>query len=308
MVTRNGEEIDSVIYGLSSLENRTRLRRQSVFPIASLTKQFVATAVMLLVRDGRLQLEHSVAPWFPESGDFWSEVTVRDLLCHLSGISDELYDSVDDQQEVSEDELVEVIASAELKRPSGTKWEYCNSGYVLLGALIHRVTGQFYGDVLFERIFFPLGMRDAVVYRQDIELLATGYESDGKLIDVEEWIHPSHCTPADGGLCMSIDDLSRWACALDRGFPSWGVLNEMWTPARLRSGLSAGYSGLRIGMGWMLPVDPRMGDLAQHEGAFRGFSSYIGRSSGFTVAILANIDDDVSELKLLGQEILRAFL
>ena len=292
-------------HGLSSLEDGIRIEPTTTFPIASLTKQFVATLVVMLAREETFRLEDSIGRWFPEAQGRWDTVTVRDLLCHLSGISDSAYNSLDEQVPTTEDKLVQTIASAPLLRAPGTKWEYCNSGYVLLGALIHRVTGQFYGDALFERIFFPLGMRDAQVYRVDAENMATGYELDGNSIDVEDWVDPSFCTPADGGLIMCIQDMGRWLAALDRGFPSLEVQEQLWTPARLRNGALAGYSGLRIGMGWFMPTVPGLPGLLQHEGAFRGFSSYVGRVGEKSVALLANIDDDVSELKVLGQAILR---
>ena len=307
-VVQHGQIIHLDSLGVASLESRTPVESNTTFPIASLTKQFVAKLILMLAQDGLFELDESISKWFPVASTVWKSITIRDLLTHQSGISDARYNALDDEDEISEEDLVAIIARTPLKQEPGTKFEYCNSGYVLLGALVRRVTGKFYGEVLKERIFSPLGMITARVFEEGFPGLAVGYESEGDLIDIESWVHPSLCTPADGGLCMSISDMAKWACGLDAGFPSPEILSQVWTPSRLRNGQLAGYSALRVGMGWMIPHVPHLPGLVQHEGSFRGFTSYIGRirEQGLTVAILTNLDDSLSKPKVIGQEILAA--
>ncbi len=143
-------------FGFADIENQIPVTENTTFPIASLTKQFTATLVTVLALEGKLHLDDAITKWLPEGGHKWSMISVRHLIAHLSGISDAPMNDLDDQTDYTEDEFVSTIASAPLLWQSGTKWDYCNSGYVLLGALIHRITSQTWYDAMSEKSSSPL--------------------------------------------------------------------------------------------------------------------------------------------------------
>ena len=297
-------------YGCADLERQIPAGGDTVYQIASLTKQFVSTLVLMLSHEGILHLDHPISKWFPEGGTKWSMIMVRHLMGHLSGISDAPMGELDDQRDYSEDEMVASIAGVPLLCPPGTKWEYCNSGYVLLGALIRRATGKFWVDVMRERIFEPLGMKSARIYDEvSSPLRAIGYEMIDRKPEVQSWIAPSHNTLADGGLVMSVEDLAAWSAGLsgDALLPQ-NRLQELWKPVAFRDGKLAGIAAHRFGLGWMLPTYDGLPRMAQHEGAWQGFSTYIGRllDENLTVVVLTNLDDEFSHPGVIGREILLA--
>ncbi len=299
-------------YGFADLEQQIPVTEKTTFQIASLTKQFTAMLVLMLAHEEKLHLDDPITKWLPEGGSKWEMISVRHLMAHLSGISDQPMDDLDDQVDATEDEFVRTIASTPLVCPPGTKWEYCNSGYVLLGALIHRVTGQPWWDVMSEKIFRPLGMTTARIIDEVANPdRAIGYEMTDGTMHPQEWIAPSFNTTADGGLLMSAKDFVAWSAALgsDVLLPQTEI-QGMWEPVRFRAGKLARTSALRFGLGWMLPHEPNFPRMAQHKGAWQGFSTYIARmiDTKLTVVVLTNLEDGSSNPALIGRDILKLIL
>jgi CubicO group peptidase (beta-lactamase class C family) len=135
---------------------------QMLFHPESLAKAFTATAVMMLVEEGRIGLDDKVSKYLIEAPPAWNEVMIRRLLTHTSGIRDFFGEDGDAKfdlhQDFTEDELIRKFAAQAMRFPPGEKWSYCNAGYVILGVVIHRVTGKFWFDFVKDRIFDPLGM------------------------------------------------------------------------------------------------------------------------------------------------------
>jgi CubicO group peptidase (beta-lactamase class C family) len=284
---------DSVLlargYGFANLEHRVPATDSTVYQSASVGKQFTAAAVVTLAREGRLVLDDPIRRYFPEGPPAWRSITARHLLTHTSGIPDYTDSTVDYRRDYTEDELVAMAARLPRQFPAGENWSYSNTGYALLGFLVRRVSGRFYGDWLRERIFEPLGMRSArVISESDIvPNRAAGYELVRGEIRNQEWVSPTLNTTADGSLYLSVRDLARWTVGLDEGrvLDSAG-LAASWTPVRLRSGATYPY-----GFGWMLDHQrgrPRTG----HTGSWQGFRTSIQRypESDLTVIVLANLD------------------
>lgn len=299
-------------YGFADLENQIRTEPETVYQIASLTKQFVAMLILMLSHEKLLHLDDPISKWFPEGPASWSMISVRHLMAHLSGIDDAPMDALDDQRDYSQDEMASTIASKPLLCPPGTIWMYCNSGYVLLGILIHRIAGKHWGDVMRERIFDPLGMASARIYDEIADPnRAVGYEMIGGKPEIQSWITPSHNTLADGGLLMSANDFIAWSAALgsETLLPT-RVLQQLWQPVTFRDGKPAGTPSHRFGLGWMLPTHKGLPRMAQHEGAWQGFSTYIGRllESQLTVVVLTNLDDEFSHPGVIGRDILKTLL
>src|SRR3954470_18562482 len=156
-------------YGLANIELRVPASDSTVYQSGSMGKQFTAALVEMLVDHRQLRLDDSIVRWFPEGKAVWRDITVRRLLTHTSGMAEYTDSTFDYRKDYTEDELVKFAASRPLDFQPGERWSYSNTGYVVLGVLIHRVTGQFYGDVLQQLIFAPLKMRSArIISEADI--------------------------------------------------------------------------------------------------------------------------------------------
>src|SRR4051794_17114544 len=156
-------------YGYANLEHRARATDSTVYQSGSLGKQFTAALVLQLADSGRLALDQPIRRYLPEGPPRWDSVTVRHLLTHTSGIPDYTDSVVDLRREYTEDQLVRVAAGLPPLFAPGERWSYSNTGYVLLGAIVRRVSGRFYGDLLRERLFAPLGLRTArIISEADI--------------------------------------------------------------------------------------------------------------------------------------------
>jgi CubicO group peptidase (beta-lactamase class C family) len=283
---------DSVLlsrgFGYANVELRTLASDSTIYQSGSVGKQFTAAAVVMLSEAGRLSLDDSITRYFPKAPRAWRAITIRHLLTHTSGIPDYADSTLDLRRDYSEDELVRLATRMPLKFRPGERWSYSNTGYLLLGILIHRVTGAFYGEFLHDRIFVPTGMATTrIISEADIvPNRAAGYRLvDGKLQN-QEWVSPSLNTTADGSLYFTVRDLSRWAIALNhQRIPGKAGLEASWTPVRLNDGGTFPY-----GFGWS--IDQQRGfRRIGHGGSWQGFRTSIERYPDFnlTVVVLSNL-------------------
>jgi CubicO group peptidase (beta-lactamase class C family) len=275
-------------YGESNVEHHVAVTPETVFQSGSVGKQFTSAAVMLLVEDGKIALTDSITKYFPKAPPSWRGITVRHLLTHTSGIPDYTTDAMDYRRDYTEDELEQMAFGLTPEFPPGSRWNYSNTGYVLLGIIIHKASGQFYGDVLGDRVFKPLGMSSArVISEADIvPNRAAGYQLVGGQLKNQDWVAPKLNTTADGSLYLSLRDYIAW----DRGLRAGKILEpESWatvnTPVTLTSGNRYPY-----GFGWS--IDTVAGQLRiHHGGAWQGFQTYISRymGDGLTIVALSNL-------------------
>jgi len=275
-------------YGWANLELRVPASDSTIYQSGSIGKQFTSALVLMLVEQGRLRLDDPIVRYLPEGRQRWKGITLRHLLTHTSGIPEYTDTVVDLHRDYTEDQLVRIAARLPLDFRPGTRWSYSNTGYLLLGALIHRVTGTFYGDLLRDSLFAPLGMRTARVISEDdiVPNRAAGYRLVHGDVKNQTWVAPSLNTTADGSLYLSLRDYERWAVALNhRERPSAGVLEMALTPAPLVGGGTYPY-----GAGWFL-VPQRGHRRIGHTGAWQGFQTSIQRYPEFdlTVIALANL-------------------
>ena len=289
LVSRNGEPVRLEGYGLSNVELEVAATPETIFQSGSVGKQFTATAVMMLVEGGKIGLEDPLTKYFPEAPAPWSHVSVRELLSHTGGFTDYPQD-FDMRKDYSEDQLLKIVEAIPLAYPPGTDFSYSNLGYLTLGILIHRVTGEFYGDFLQQRIFKPLKMSTTrIINEADIvPNRSAGYRLDNGDLKNQEWVSPSVNTTADGSLYFSILDLAKWDAALyTEKLLKRSTLQQMWTVAALRDGKPN--SG-QYGYGWF--VKTKKGRrVVEHEGQWQGFETQISRyvDDGLTVVVLTNL-------------------
>ena len=288
LVSRKGVPIREQGFGLASLELNVPVRPETVFQSGSIGKQFTATAVMILVEEGKISLNDPLAKYFADGPGWWSGVTIRELLSHTAGFTDYPKD-FDLRKDYSEEDLLKIVEAIPAAYPPGTSWSYSNLGYVTLGILIHRVSGQYFGDFLQERVFKPLGMSTTrIISEADIiPNRAAGYVLQNGQVKNQEWVSPSANSTADGSLYFTILDLVKWDTALyTEKVLKESSKQEMWTVAALNDGK---LNRAHYGFGWF--IESRNGHrVVEHDGRWQGFSTQISRylDDGLTVVILAN--------------------
>ena len=275
-------------YGFANVELRVPASDSTVYQSGSMGKQFTAALVEMLVTQGKLRLDDSIVRWFPEGANVWGPVTVRRLLTHTAGIAEYTDSTFDYRKDYTEDQLVKFAASRPLDFQPGERWSYSNTGYLLLGALIRRVSGQFYGDLLRDSVFRPLGMTASrVISEADIvPNRAAGYQLVNGELKNQDWVSPTLNTTADGALYFTVRDLTRWAIALNnRKVVGASLLDTAWTAVRLSDGATYPY-----GFGWYV-LPQRSQPRIAHTGSWQGFKTVIARypQRRLTVIVLANL-------------------
>jgi len=285
-VLRKGKIILLKSYGLANVEHQVPVKPATIFQSGSMGKQFTAAAVMLLVQENKLSLDGKISKYFPGVPATWKDITIRNLLTHTSGLGD-YPPEIDLKRDYTEGELLASFKKAPLDFQPGSSWNYSNVGYVILGILIRKITGEYYGDFIRKRIFRPLQMTTArVISEADIvPNRAAGYRLVNGELKNQDWVSPSTNSTADGSLYFSILDLVKWDAALYTDKPlTQASRNKIWTAARLRDGTTKDY-----GFGWHLG-EYHGQPLVFHGGAWQGFKTFIIRflDTELTIIFLAN--------------------
>ena len=285
-VIKDGKTIIARGYGLANVEHQVPVKPETIFQSGSTGKQFTATAVMMLVEEGKLALDDNIIRHFPDAPPSWQNITVRHMLTHTSGMTDYPQD-FDLRRDYTEDELYQRIKAIPLAFQPGEKWSYSNLAYVMLGILIHKVSGKFYGDFLQERIFKPLEMTTArIISESDIvPNRAAGYLIVNGQLKNQDWVSPSLNTTADGALYLTIYDMAKWDAALyTEKLLKRSSLEQMWTPVKLNDGTTFPY-----GFGWGLG-NVRDHRVIEHGGSWQGFKAQILRyvDDKLTIILFAN--------------------
>ena len=289
LVIKDGKVVLRKGYGLSNVELGVPLGPEDVFEIGSITKQFTAAAVLLLEEQGKLRVEDEITKYLPDYPTHGEKISIENLLTHTSGVPS--YTGMPEWiPRVREDMPLPVLMGIFKDKPldfkPGTQWSYSNSGYIVLGALIEKVSGKSYEQFVEEEIFQKLRMSQTR-YNHPEEIVlhrATGYEGRGK--DLRNARYLSMTQPyAAGSLISTVDDLAKW----DRALTTDALLTQasrdrMFTPYKLSTGKSVAY-----GYGWGV-ADFLGRRLIQHGGGIFGFVTAELRvpEERLFVAILSN--------------------
>jgi CubicO group peptidase (beta-lactamase class C family) len=283
MVRQNGKVVLSAGYGMANLEHEVRATPETVFQSGSMGKQFTAMAVMMLVEEHKLSLDDPISKHLTVPAS-WSKITVRHLLTHTSGLGDYPED-FSLQKDYKENDLLKMIVAQPLGFAAGDKWNYSNLGYVTLGILIRKVSGEFYCDVLQQRIFGPLGMKHTRIINEAdiIPNRAAGYRLKDGVLKNQEWVSPTVNTTADGSLYFTVEDIAKWddALAAEKLLSRTGFA-QMWTPVKLNNGNTAPY-----GFGWGIHTTKSGHRMLEHGGAWQGFVTYIARYPDDRLTVVA---------------------
>lgn len=286
LVARNGVVVISKGYGMADWEQGIPNTPQTRFRLASLTKAFTAMAVVMLQGDGKLQVQDPICQYLTDCPAAWQPVTIHHLLTHTSGIpsyTDFMDFEATEMLPTTTDQLMARFRDMPLLFPPGTLYQYSNSGYVLLGRIIERVSGQSYEDFLQERIFAPLQMENTGYDHNagDIKDQAAGYSS----VATRASFLDASTLHAAGALYSTLDDMYRWDQALS---------SEQLIP---RSDLDALFTPFlnNYGYGWRITTTPER-RIINHTGLITGFSNYFARypDDGVTVIVLSNLESAVS--------------
>lgn len=289
-VVRNGKLVLARGYGKANVEHSIPARPGTVYELASVTKQFTAAAVMLLVEDGKVALDEPAAKYLADTPAAWKDVTVRHLLTHTSGIPSYTNQPAFGQfprRDYTKAEIVSLVSGLPLEFQPGERFAYNNTGYFLLGMLIEKVSGREYEAFLRERIFKPLEMTSTRLNdrREVIPNRAAGYSWQGRLRNAE---YVSTTQPfSAGGLLSTVEDMAKWDAALaGEKLLKPASLRQMWTSMNLKDGKPAGY-----GFGWAVQ-DVNGHRMVAHGGGIPGFSTQISRfvDDRLTVIVLANLE------------------
>jgi CubicO group peptidase (beta-lactamase class C family) len=285
-VVKDGKIVLARGYGLANIELQVPVKPETIFQSGSTGKQFTATAVMMLVEEGKLSLEDKITKYFPDAPEAWRDITIRHMLTHTSGMTDYPPD-FDMRRDYTEDELYQRMKPIPLAFQPGEKWSYSNLAYVTLGILIHKVSGKFYGDFLQERIFKPLEMSTArIISEADIvPNRAAGYRVVNGQLKNQNWVSPTLNTTADGALYLTVFDMAKWDAALyTEKLLKRSSLEQMWTPVKLNNGKTFPY-----GFGWAL-AEVRGHHIIEHGGSWQGFKAQITRyvDDKLTIIVFAN--------------------
>ena len=287
-VVHRGQPVVAKGYGLANVEHNVPVTRDTIFQSGSVGKQFTAAAAMVLVEDGKIGLADPVTKFLTDAPAHWKPITVRHLLTHTSGLPDYTAGMVDYRRDYSEDDLLKFAYGLKLEFEPGARWNYTNTGYIVLGILLHKASGQFYGDILAERVFAKAGMKTArIISEEDIvPHRADGYRLVRNELKHQQWVSPRLNTTADGSLYLSLNDMIAWDAALREQkilkAESW---KHVFEPVTLKSGKTYPY-----GFGW------QVGDFAgrraqRHGGSWQGFQTHIARfpADDLTIIVLANL-------------------
>ena len=325
VVRKVGRTVYEKGYGLRDLRTKSKIDQHTNFRLASFTKQFTAMAIMLLVHDGKLRCGQTLTDIFSDFPTYGKGITIRDLLNHTGGLPDyeDLMDAAEKvkgplwspEHQIQDAEVLDLLKKeTKGKFVPGTSWSYSNSGYVVLGLIVAKASGQSYGDFLHARIFAPLHMDYTVVYQKGKNKITNRAFGHSQFVfdhgpqtpffnETDQ--SPTSATLGDGGIYSNLEDLAKWDDALrnhtllnaDEFAPALVPANladgspTLWPTAPNDDNLHPG-KPVSYGFGWFL--DPYWGHpRIWHTGSTMGFRTVIERfiAGNLTIIILCNRTD-----------------
>jgi CubicO group peptidase (beta-lactamase class C family) len=292
-VIKDGQTVYKRGYGMADLDHDVPIKPDTVFHVASVSKQFTAMAVMLLAKQGKLSLDDQVRKYVPELREFEQPITIRQLLHHTSGLRDQWELLIMSGWRLSEDvvrdeDVLDLISRMKsLNFPPGERYLYSNTGFTLAAQIVKRVSGQSFREFTEENIFKPLGMT-RTFFRDDHAVIVKGqaYAYYGAPNNAFKLSVPNYDTVGPSSLLTTVEDLARWDQNFyDARVGGADVIAQMQTSGALNGGAEIGY-GLGLAVGTYKGLK-----IVEHSGADAGYRSHLIRfpDQRFSVACLCNL-------------------
>ena len=282
LISENNEIIFDKAFGYSDNEKKEILNLNSAFYLASVSKPFTSTAIMILKEERKLSFDDKLSKFFPDFPIWADEITIEHLLTHTSGIPDYFGLGLR-KPDLTNQDVIDLLKSVEhLDFDPNTEYKYSNSGYVLLSVIVEKVANEPFHEFLKERIFAPFGMSHTLVFdksKPDVPNRAIGYDMEGNLADYDI------LTTGDGGIFSTVQDLYKFERALSSGeIISQGNLKRAFTPHVLDGGKATHY-----GYGWTI-ANRGTDNRVQHSGGFDGFQTHLEHDfqSNSVIILLSN--------------------
>ena len=307
LIAEKGNIIYKKSFGFSNEATKEKLNENSIFELASVSKQFTAMAIVILKENGKLNYEDKISKYIPELSNY-PNITIRNLLNHTGGLPDymEIMDSTFDKNKIATNK--DIISTFAKLKPQvlfepETKWEYSNTGYAILASIIEKISGMTYGDYLVKAIFKPLKMTNTFVYRrryapQKVANYAYGYVYSDSL---KKYYLPDDLAKSkmvvwldgivgDGTVNSTVIDLLKWDRAMyTEKLISKESKNEIFTSSKLNDKSKTDY-----GFGWFVEDNGVYGNLVQHTGGWPGYMTFIERhiQNDKTIIVLLNYTNE----------------
>lgn len=317
LISENNKILFEKSFGIANIETKEKLNSNSIFELASVSKQFTAMGIAILNEQNKIKLDDKMSKYIPEL-IYYDKITIRNLLNHTSGLPDymQLLDSLllDDtfkkQRKIATNK--DIVSLFKMHQPKvlfepNEKWEYSNTGYALLATIIEKASGKSYSEFLKKNIFEALSMKNTFVYTRrlqpkNIENYAFGYVKDS----LNEKILPDEVTTdglnfyvysldgivGDGTVNSTTNDLLIWDKALyTNKLVSTEMMKEVFTSSKLNDKSKTGY-----GFGWQITFDKLAGNVVEHSGSWPGYKTFIERQidKKNTIIILQNYDTEAT--------------
>jgi CubicO group peptidase (beta-lactamase class C family) len=297
LIAEKGNIIYDTAIGFANLDTKEPLTTESVFYLASLSKQFTAMGIMQLAKQHQLSYDDTITRYFPQLPAYAKSITIRHLLNHSSGIKDYFETDSLIKPGLTNKQVLQWLTTQQASNfPAGEKYSYSNTGYVLLAMIIEKVTAQPLPAWMQDHIFRPLHMTHTLVFDSStppVPNRAIGLNKEGKPDDY------NILTTGDGGLFSTTHDLLLWDQALYHDTLFSRVVQQAYTRPQLSYGHFSNY-----GFGWSL-VRKEHERAAFHTGSLNGYRALIWRNltKQQTLIILTNKNDTL-RMKPLGNQIL----
>ena len=317
LIRKNGQTVFQRGYGVREFGKPAKIDAQTNFRLASCSKQFTAMSIMLLVHDGKLRYDETLAEIFPDFPVYGKSITIRNLLNHTSGLLDyenlmEAFEKQNgkrwsDKNQIQDSEVFDLLKHADKTEfAPGTKWSYSNSGYVMLGLVVAKASGKSFPDFLKERIFSPLKMERTLAFVKGKNQIANRAFGNSKINS--EWTETDQsstsATLGDGGIYSNVQDLAKWDAALaNHTLLSEAEMQPALTPFKISGAAQIvlpddatnamkNNPSVEYGFGWFL--DPYQNHRRMwHYGDTQGFHTYIARflDDDLAIIVLCNRTD-----------------
>lgn len=295
LLAKNNVIICDTILGYSDFDRKTPFQKQTSFYIASLAKPITAISIMLLQQNNLLNYNDSACKYIEELPEYAKNVTIKQLLTHTSGIKD--YEGILEDKNLTNEQVLNWLKTqSTLNFIPGSKYEYSNSGYIILAKIIETISGKSLDLFLKENIFKPLKMECTFVFKETAVKTvpkAIGFNKDKHLDDYMQ------LTTGDGGIYSTVGDLYK----LDKALREGVLINKENTELMYQQQILSNGNSSEYGFGWFISKSPER--IAMHTGGLNGFRSLFWRDlkNDITLIVLTNqgdafpVNDFLNEMK-----------